>query len=178
MKMNIHNQCLYFKLTNGNLVDTLVNWNMTPKVEVDAGKMTSGVLTSCCAVFEVSLTYRLQKRHFKFDDEPTYTLLFVTWKLEGYKVLHAYMHLIECDKQIKWNSYKLKEYCQRYHSQLDTYTDPIKDTWLIHDDTVLMTRLELDFTQSYGVLKITISERIKDGHTKREKNKALIIRKT
>jgi hypothetical protein len=74
--------------------------------------------------------------------------------------------LIECDKQIKWNRYKLEEYRQRYASQLSTYTSPIEDTWLMHDGTVLMTRLELNSTQRGDVLNITISEGIKDEHTK------------
>jgi hypothetical protein len=66
-----------------------------------------------------------------------------------------------------WDMVKLKEYCQRYANQLDTYTDPIRDTWLTRDGAVLVTRLELDFMQRNDVLNIAISEGIKDDHTKK-----------
>jgi hypothetical protein len=77
--------------------------------------------------------------------------------------------LIECGKTFRCDKIKLEEYHQRYVSQLRTYTDPIKDTWLMHDGTVLMTRLELDFMKRDGRLNITISEGIKDDCTKRPK---------
>jgi hypothetical protein len=97
----------------------------------------------------------------------TYTLLFIALKYEGYKVFRTCVCLIECDKQIKWNLYKLEEYRQRYASQLCTYTGLVEDTWLLQDGTVLMTKLELDFTQGNGVLSITISEGIRDEYTRR-----------
>jgi hypothetical protein len=78
---------------------------------------------------------------------------------------------MECDIQFYgWlcrSIIELEEYYQRYVSQLCAYTGPIKDTWLIYDGTVLMTRLELDFTQGYDVLNIVISESVMDEHTKR-----------
>jgi hypothetical protein len=169
MKVNIHNQCSNFKLTNRIKVTNFMEWNKYPDTEVNAGSMTSAVLTSSYAVFEGGLTYRLQRKSVKSDDqlESTYTLLFITWKSEGYKILRARVGLMECDKQIKWDSYKLREYRQRYYSQLSTYTGPIKDTWLIHDGTVLVTRLRLDFTQRDGALNITIFDYFKYDSAKR-----------
>jgi hypothetical protein len=171
MKMNIHNQCSDFKLTNRESFIINTAWNKRADVEVDAGSMISADLTSYWAAFGGSLTYQLRRKSGKFDDqlESTCTLLFITWRSEGYKKLRACVHLIEYDKQITWNFYKLREYCQRYHSRLNTYAGPIKDTWLIHDGTVLMTRLELDFTQRDGILNITISEGVRNEHTKRPK---------
>jgi hypothetical protein len=75
--------------------------------------------------------------------------------------------LIECNKGPYWNMVKLEEYYQRYASQLCTYTDPIRDTWLIYDGTVLTAELELGFTQRDGVLNTTISERSEDRRIKR-----------
>jgi hypothetical protein len=168
-RMNIHNQCSDFKLTNQRSFVNFMNWKKYIDNEVDTGSMTNAVLISSWAAFEGGLTYQLQRKSVKSDNqlESTYTLLFITWKSEGYKELRARVHLIECDKRIEWNQYKLEEYRQRHHSQLNTYTGPIKDTWLIHDGTVLVTRLELNLTQRNGVLNITISEGIKDKHTKR-----------
>jgi hypothetical protein len=171
MRVNIHNQCSDFKLIDRKYLRRAINWYKEPDVEVDAGSMTNAVLISPRAAFEGALTYQLQKEGVESDDqlESTATLLFVAWKFEGYKVLRACVHLIEYGKQITWNEYKLREYHQRYVNQFSTYTGPIEDTWLTRDGTVLMTRLELDFIQRNGVLNITISEGVKDEHTKRSK---------
>jgi hypothetical protein len=168
MKVNIHNQCVDFKLTSQSWFKRSIDWYKEFDMEIDAGSMTSADLTSYWTVFESSLTYHLQRKRAESDNqlESTYTLLLITWKYEGYKELCACVHLLEYDKQIKWNLYKLGEYHQRYASQLSTYAGPIKDTWLMHDGTVLMTRLKLDFTQRVGVLNIVISEGVMDEPTK------------
>jgi hypothetical protein len=100
-------------------------------------------------------------------DSNQHIRLLVAWKSEGYKNFCVFVHLIECNKWPYWDEIRLEEYYQRYADQLSTYTGPIKDTWLIHDGTVLMTELDLDFTQRDGVLNITISEGSKDEHAKR-----------
>jgi hypothetical protein len=168
MKMNIHNQCSNFKLTTPNWFKYSVDWNKEPNDEVDAGSTMSVDLTSYWAVSDGNLTYHLQRNCGASDNQlkSTSTLLFIGWRSEGYKKPHVFVYLIEYDEQIKWNYHKLREYRQRYYSQLSTYTGPIKDTWLIHDGAVLMTRLELDFTQRDCVLNITISEEVVDDHAK------------
>jgi hypothetical protein len=168
-KINIHNQCSDFKLTDKKCFSMNISWDKHPDYEVDASNVTGAVLTSSYAVFEGGLTYRLQRKSVKSDDqlEPTYTLLFIAWKSEGYKKLCARACLVECDKQITWNEYKLDEYRQRYHSQFSTYTGPIEDTWLTCDGTVLMNRLELNFTQRDNVLNIIISDTFRNDYAKR-----------
>jgi hypothetical protein len=166
MEVNIHNQCSNFKLVNPLLCALYMN--KFPGVEVDAGSMTSVTLRPSRAIFDGSLTYQLQRKSVKYDGQlkSTYTILFIAWKSEGCKALRACVHMIECDKRIEWSGHKLYEYHQRYASQLSTYTGSIKDTWLIHDGTVLMTELELDFTRRDGRLNINISEGARDDHTK------------
>jgi hypothetical protein len=168
MKVNIHNQCSDFKLKYLIRYWRRLNWNKNLDVEVDTCSMTSAYLTSLLATFEGSLTYQLQRKCDKYDDqlESVSAMLFVAWKSEGYKAPRVHVCLIEYDKRIKWNGYKLGEYYQRYANQLSTYTGPIKDTWLTRNGTILMTRLELDFTQRDGVLNIIISEGVWDGRTK------------
>jgi hypothetical protein len=169
MNVNIHNQCSDFKLTNRKHRWANVSWDKEPDVEVDANSMMSAVLTSFQAEFEGSLIYQLQRKCVKSDDrlESTYALLFITWKFEDYKALRVFVQLMECDKTFHWNKFKPIEYYQRYVNQLNTYAGPIKDTWLTRDGIVLMIGLETDFTQSNDVLNITISEGVKDEHTKR-----------
>jgi hypothetical protein len=169
MKLNIHNQCLNFKLTkqtfftNCETSDEYLAW------KVDTGNMTSVGLIPSLSVFEGVLSYVLQRKNVESSEkfEATNIRLFVAWKSEGYKKLRACVQLIECNEEFNWNSTKLEEYCQRYADQLGTYTDPINDTWLIHDDATLMTKLELDFTQRDDVLNIIISEGVKDDYTRR-----------
>jgi hypothetical protein len=169
MKVNIHNQCSDFKLTGRNGFKNCTDWNKEPDVEVDAGSTTNAILTSYWAEFKGAIMYKLQRKSVKSNDQlrSTSILLCIAWRSEGYKKLRVFVHLIECDKTFYWNECKLREYYQRYASQLNTYIGPIKDTWLLDGDTVLTTRLELDFTQRDGVLNIAISEGIKGEYTKR-----------
>jgi hypothetical protein len=135
------------------------NWNKEPDWTINPGYMTSANLTPFLSTFEGSVTYELKKGFMS-----THIDLFVAWKSDGYRKYHVFVQLIEYDKWIDWDKTKLEMYYQTYANQLSTYTNPIIDTWLLDDDTVFMTRLELDFTQRDwrdGVLNITISERIK-----------------
>jgi hypothetical protein len=131
--------------------------------------MTSAVLTSPWVESGGAIIYQLQRKCVKSDKqlEPTSILLFIAWKSEGYKVLRVFVQLMECDKTFHWDKIRLKEYYQKYASQLCTYTSPIKDTWLTRDSTILMTGLKLDPAQGDDVLNITISDGVKDEHTKR-----------
>jgi hypothetical protein len=169
MKVNIHNQCLDLKLIDREYLSIGAICDRDPNLEVDTGNIMSVGFKSSLAAFEGILTYELQRKYAESGDqsESTYIRLFVAWKSESYKEFCVCVHLIGYDKKIDWNRIKLEEYYQRYTNQFSTYTGPIKDTWLIHDDTVLMTRLELDFTQRDGVLNIAISEGVKDDHTKK-----------
>jgi hypothetical protein len=169
MKMNIHNQCSGFKLMNQRYFGNGTNWSNELDEEVDVGNITNANLTPLLAVFRGAAMYELQRKRVESDDQlkSIYTLLFVGWKTEGYKKLHVFIQLMEYDKTFRWQNYKLEEYYQRYDNQFSTYTDSIKDIWLMHDGTVLMTKLELDFTLQDGVLNIIISEGVKDEYTKR-----------
>jgi hypothetical protein len=168
MKVNFHNQCSGIKLMNGRSFASSTYWNKYPNREINAGGIMSVELLPFLSTFEGSLTYQLQRKHVRFDDqlESTYTLLLVGWKSDSYKGFRVLVQLIECDKTFSWHKITQKEYYQRYADQLSTYTGPIKDTWLIHDGTVLMTRLELNFTQRDSVLSVTISEGIRNSRTK------------
>jgi hypothetical protein len=160
MKVNIYNQCSGFKLVDRKCSNVFMNWNKKPDMEVDSDSMMSADLISYWATFEGSLTYQLQEKRVISSNrrKSKTTLLFVAWKSEGYKMLRVLVQLIECDKQTKWNPFKLEEYRQRCANQLNVYTGFIEDIWLIHDGTVLITRLGMKFMQGCHVLNISISE--------------------
>jgi hypothetical protein len=168
MKVNIHNQCSGFELTNREYFSNGADWNGCPSRQVKAGNTMSANLIPLLATFESVLAYELKRKHARPDNPSKSNIcrLFVAWKFEGYKNFYVFLQLIEYEKQNKWNEIKLEDYYQRYVSQLSTYTDPIENTWLTRCGKVLMTRLELDFTERDGVLNITISEGAKDDHTK------------
>jgi hypothetical protein len=168
MKVNIHNQCSDFILTKQGNFSHGTNWNSYCNWRVDAGSMMSAALTPLLATSEVALAYKLERKLVRpvNQSESTHILFSVAWKSEGYKKGRVFVHLIEYDEWFDWSRIKLEEYYQKYANQLCTYTDPIRNTWLTHDGTVLMTELELDFTQRDGVLNVTISEGTRDDHTK------------
>jgi hypothetical protein len=154
MKVNIHNQYSNFHLKGERHFNACIDWDEEPAEKVYAGNIMSVDLVPSLSTFEGRLTYDLEKRGV----ESTYTRLFVAWKSEGYKEICVFVHLIEYEVWYGWTKSTLEEYCQRYASQLCAYTGPIKDAWLMPNGAVLMTELELDFTQRDGVLNITISE--------------------
>jgi hypothetical protein len=169
MKVNIYNQCIGFKLMNQECFSNSLDQYQNFLRQVDAGSMMVVDFGPSLPVFECVLTYEVRRKYVKSNEEInlTHIQLFVVWKSEGYGKLRAYVNLAEYDERFHWNKIKLEEYYQRYVNQLYTYTGPIKDTWLTCDGTVLMTELELDFTQRDGVLSVTISEGIRDEYTRR-----------
>jgi hypothetical protein len=164
MKVNIHNRCSDFDLTDGRYFSIGIDWDKEIDEQVKAGDMMSADLVPFLSAFEGVLIYDLKRK----DPELARVLLFVTWKSEGYKEFRVFVQLIEDHRWRNWRKTVLEEYCQRYASQLRTYTDPINESWLVYnDDKVLMTELELNFTQRDGVLNIIISEGVKDRRAKR-----------
>jgi hypothetical protein len=168
MKVNVHNQCSDFNLVDQKHFNYCAGWDEHHVEKVDASNMMSIDLKPLMAAFEGALICKLQKNIIKSDDqlESPYLLFFIAWKSGGYKKYHVVLKLIECDKTFHWDKFKPEEYFQKHANQFSTYTGPIKETWLINDNTVLMTKLEIDFTKRDGALNITISDSSRDEHTK------------
>jgi hypothetical protein len=168
MKVNIHNQCLDFDLKVRRWFSAGADKNRHSALEVYAGDMKNVNLIPFLSTFGGVLTYELESKSNKPSNQfkLTHIRLFLVWKSEGYKKFRVFLHMIEYDELIEWNETELEEYYHHYVNQLSTYTDPIKDIWWIRGGIVLMTNLELDFTQRDGVLNITISEGVKDGNAK------------
>jgi hypothetical protein len=169
MKINIHSQCSDFKLTDRRWFNNGADWNKKPDEKVDAGNMMSADLIPFMAAFKGVIMYELQREHVKSDDQPesTHIRFLVAWKSEGYKKFCVFIHLIEYDKGVNWNRIKLEEYYQRHSNRLSEYTGPIKDKWLMNDGTVLVTRLELNFTRRDSILNMIVSEGVRDGRIKK-----------
>jgi hypothetical protein len=169
MEVNIPNRYSSFESKYRGYFSGSADWNEYSVQEVDDKNTISVDSKSSPDRFKGALICKLQKVDVKSDAqfESIYTLLLIVWKYEGHKKFRVFVRLMECDKAFHWDKVTLEEYYQKYASQLRTYTGSIKDTWLLHDNTVLMTRLELDFTQGNGGLGIIISEGVKDEHTRK-----------
>jgi hypothetical protein len=162
MNVNIHNQCSNFKLTDRKCFSYGAGWNRCSTREIEDGSIMSVELKSSPETFEGVVMYELRRKYVK----STTIQLLVAWKSGWDKEFYVCIRLLECNESFVWNEVRLKEYFQRYARQLSTYTCPVKNTWLMHDSTVLMTRLELTFVKRDGRLNVTISEGIKDHYTK------------
>jgi hypothetical protein len=129
MEMNIYSQCSDFKLTNQKCFSNGASWSEDLAQELDTGNVMSADLIPFLSTFEGVLTYQLQGRDTKPDNQPgaTHIRFLVAWKSEGYKKFLLFVHLIEYDDEVNWNRIKLEKHYQRYISQVSTYTDPIKD---------------------------------------------------
>jgi hypothetical protein len=169
MKVSILNLCTDLKLVNRGYFSNGTDWDESPAVEIDTGNVMKSDLTPLLSTFEGVLAYELQREHEKSNEqfESTYILCFIAWKFKGYKKFHLFVHLIEHDEYIDWNGIKLREYYQRHANQLCVYTGPIKNAWMIYDNTMISTILTLNFTQRDSVLNIIISDRIKNNRAEK-----------
>jgi hypothetical protein len=165
--INIHNQCTDFDLTSPWYFNSNIYLKKRLDQKIDASGTMNVDFKYPPKVFEGVITYKLERKSIETDNlsESTCIRLFVILKCERNNKLCACMHLVEHEKRFRWNIAKLKEYYQRYANQFSTYTGPIEETWLIDDNTVLMTKLELDLTQRDGALNIIISEGAKNERT-------------
>jgi hypothetical protein len=161
MKVDIHNQCLNFKLTDQECCSYSAGWNMYSVQEAETDRMMSVEFKYSLEAFKGAIMCELRREYI----EQTHIWLLVVWRSVGYKKFRICVCLLECYESFVWNENRLREYYQRYARQLDRYTGPIEDTWLIHDGAVLMTRLELSFLKRDSKLNMTISEGIKDAYT-------------
>jgi hypothetical protein len=162
MKVDIHNQCPGFKLTDQRCFIHGAEWNRYPARGMEAGNMMSIEFKSSLEASKGVIMYELRRNYV----ESTSIQLFVTWESASYKEFRVCTHLLKCNNLFVWNEIRLKGYYRKCVRQLRTYTKPIEDTWLIHDGIVLRTRLELTFVKSNSRLNVTISEGIKDGRAK------------
>jgi hypothetical protein len=169
MKVNIYNRCSDFKLTYRGSFIKGAHFNEKPDQEVDTGCVKSLNVTTFLAAFRGVLMHKLERKYVKpgSQHEPTDIILLVIWKSERYKEFRAFVQLIERNNTSYWSEIQAEEYYRRYENQLCTCTDSVGDTWLIHDGTVLTTKLGLHFKRRDGVLNIVISEGIKDKHARK-----------
>jgi hypothetical protein len=111
------------------------------------------------------LMYKLQRKNIdqsdkgnmSSEDETTYIQLVIVWKVSSFKEFLVDSYLIEHDKDRVWDRNRLMKLANLYRLR-DIQHGPIEMTYLMHDNTVLMTSLSVTFEERYYKLDITISK--------------------
>jgi hypothetical protein len=117
------------------------------------------------------LMYKLQRKNMDekatSSEEATCIQLFMIWNVNNSREFCIYSHLIEHDKGHVWDKDKLMKLAKCY-KLVNIQYGSIKETWLMHDNTVLMTSLNMIHEEDYE-LEIIISEGSISDNTQRLK---------
>jgi hypothetical protein len=111
------------------------------------------------------LMYELERKRTKqFDedaisneDEATCIQLYIVWKVNSSKEFRVLSNMIEHDKGRVWNRDKLMKLANRYKLH-DIQHATIENTYLMRDNTVLMTKVSATRKNEHYKLEMTILE--------------------
>jgi hypothetical protein len=112
------------------------------------------------------LMYKLQEKNTVRFGEATCTQLLIIWKVNKSKVFWATSRLVEHDKSRVWDEVGLMKLTKHYVSS-NVHYGLIEDTWLMHDNTVLMTRINVICEEECYKLEMTVSETSIEDDTQR-----------
>jgi hypothetical protein len=169
VKLLIHNQCPGIELVSPVYAFSGVTRNPLLNRRVYVGSTTQvgfEINFSCgepigILMYELMNKKRSNKDAISSGDEATCTQLVVIWKVNNSKEFYACLRLIEHDKGCVWNRDKLMELIERY-ILFSIQHDPIENTWLMRDNTVLMTSLNITCETHYKLEMIISKTSIKD----------------
>jgi hypothetical protein len=108
-------------------------------------------------MYELKGTKQFNKNTISSEDEARRIQLFMIWKVNSSKEFLAVSDLIEHDKSRVWNGDELTKLANRYTLR-DIQHVPIEVTYLMRDNTVLMTRVNVTREKECYKLEMTISE--------------------
>jgi hypothetical protein len=177
LNITIHNQYPNLELVSPVYCSINTACCVPPSQQVDTGTITETNfrIRPNSAPFEGALLYKLQRNHAnRTDNQPntsttsikdtaTSIYLLISWCY--YRPYKFYAFLIECNNDFTWDEDKLWASRQKYISELHQKHVPITMTWLIYDDAVMKTKLEMTYESNYK-LDIIISEGAEKYNTK------------
>jgi hypothetical protein len=168
VELAIHNQFSGIRLVSPVYEGDSITCYLTPDQRVDAGSiMQAGFSIHPARIESIGVFMcKLQKKNIdqsnenitSSEEEAIYTQLIFIWKI--YKLLgkfQMYSDLIDYDKRRVWDRDGIMKLATRYKLH-DVKYCPIEHTWLIHDNVVLRTRLNVTHKKSYYKIEMTISE--------------------
>jgi hypothetical protein len=139
---------------------------LSPDQKVDAGStMQAGFNADFFQSESVGiLMYKLQKQNTDQSNgetistkEASCTQLVVIWKVNSSKEFFIASFIIEHDERHIWDRDRLKRMAN-YYKKINIQHGPIEYTWLMRDNTALMTRENVTLEEKCYKLEITISE--------------------
>jgi hypothetical protein len=99
----------------------------------------------------------------ELNEEATCIQLAVIWKVDRLKIFHAATYLIEHDKSLDWDRDKLMKLTEKKQLFYIQHC-PVEEAWLIYDNIVLKTRVNITYEEECYKLEMTVSETsIEDG---------------
>src|SRR5690606_10282270 len=120
-------------------------WYLSPDQRVDVGS-TAQVGFNIDSSQKESIGVLMYKLQRKSTDQPneeaTCIQLVIIWKVNSCREFLAVSFLIEHSKSDVLHEYKLME-LDKYYKLFDVQYGIIEDTWLMHDNTVLMTSVNV-----------------------------------
>jgi hypothetical protein len=175
VKLTIHHQFPGIELVSPVYASDCATCYLSPDQKVDVGSTMQASFNIDPGRNESigALLYKLQKKNagqsnedgIFSEEEEACTQLLMIWKVNSSREFFVVSDLIEHDNYV-WDRDRLMEfaeYCRLFNAQ----HGPIEETWLIRDNTVLMTSLNIAREVCYK-LEMTISETsIKDDDTQR-----------
>jgi hypothetical protein len=169
--MTIHNQYPGLELVSPVYFSsgTIYHTPLSQKTDTDNTIEARFGIGSKQEDFRCAVLYKLQRRRtIRMDNYPsngitsindtaTNVYLLVVWNAKDNLYESSFMHLIECSDDFTWDEDKLWAlYCDYNHQVNWDYESNIV-TWLMNDNTVLKTRLDVTYGSDYK-LDIVISE--------------------
>jgi hypothetical protein len=167
VKLTIHHQSPGIELASPVYACDGAKCYLSPDQRVDVDFTTQAGFNIDLDQYESTgtLIYKLQRKNMdqsneeaiSSEEETTCTQLLINWRVDSSKEFHVVSHLVEHDKGHVWNGavlMRLAENCELYGIQHDL----IEDTWLMHDNTALMTKMNVTREEECYKLEMTLSE--------------------
>jgi hypothetical protein len=108
-------------------------------------------------MYELRNTKQLNKDVMSSEDEVRCIRLFINWNVNHSKEFCVFSDIIEHDKGHIWNRDKLIELVEHYRLY-DIQHAPVEVTYLMYDNRVLMTKVNVVYEEECYKLEMTISK--------------------
>jgi hypothetical protein len=165
VELIIYHQFPGVELISPVYVGSGVKYYLPPDQRVMAGS-TARIGFNIYSIWIMSMgvmIYKLQRKNtdefnevtISNEEEETCIQLVMIWKVNISKEFCVALFLIEHDKDYDWD--KLLKLA-RHYQLTNIQRGPIEYTWLMHDNTVLMTSLNITREEEHYKLEMTLSE--------------------
>jgi hypothetical protein len=171
IELMIHHQFPGIELVSPIYASHNARCSLQPEQKVNAGS----TMKTCFKVnpdqyeFISILMCKLERKNTDElnEDEATCIQFVVIWKIDGFKGLQVVTYLIEHDQYHVWDRNKLMKLTDEEDKLFGIHHCPVEETWLIHDNRVLKTRVTITREEECYRLEMTVSETSIKDDTKR-----------